>query len=206
MTIVVGLIDQGGHVIMGADTVYSNGNRHVDRNSKLTRMPVKRPYRTKAQEVANAYHFALVGTSGSIRAGQIVSAMRAPDWPKGQSAYEYLIGPFVGAVRNALEDAGQVGKSSIQSDQTELTILVALDDCLFIIWQDFSVTQPAEPYAAIGSGTDLALGALFATRSLRAVPSEAVLDALRAAAAYNDGCGAPFDLTDKDGNIYRIDG
>lgn len=214
MTIVVGLIDQDRRVFMGADTVRSNGNRYVDQNSKLTRMLVKRPYRTKSQEIAKKDAYIVVGTSGSIRAGQVVSVMPAPDWTAGQSAYHYLIGPFVAAVRSALEDAGQVGKSPIQSDETELTMLVAIDGCLFVIWQDFSVTQPIDPYAAIGSGTDLALGALFAlhnfppTFGLPGHPSaiDMVTKALHAAAAYDDGCGAPFDITNENGSVCRIAG
>lgn len=207
MTIIVGLIDQGfGDVCMGADTVRSNGNRYVDRNSKLTKMVVKRPYSNENREIVRKTTHIIVGASGSVRAGQIVSAMRAPDWPMGKSAYEYLIGSFVGAVRSALDEAGQIGKSPIQSDETELTLLVAIDGGLFVIWQDFSVTQPVEPYAAIGSGTDLALGALFTTNGTDGNLEDAVLNALRAAAAYDSGCGAPFDLSGSDGSIYRVDG
>ncbi len=206
MTIVVGLIDQDGRAYMGADTVRSNGNRYVDRNSKLTRMVVKRPYRAKSQEIANRNGHILVGTSGSIRAGQVIGEMHAPDWPAGLSAYRYLVGPFAAAASDALREAGQMGKSPAQSDEAELTMMVAIDGCLFVIWQDFSVTQPAEPYAAIGSGTDIALGALFAMRNVVAPARNIIRDALRAASAYDDACGAPFDLTDDDGDIYRIDG
>ncbi len=206
MTIIVGLIDQGfGHVCMGADTVRSNGNRYVDRNSKLTRMVVKRPYSNENREIVRETTHIIVGASGSVRAGQIVSAMYAPDWHMGKSAYEYLVGSFVVAVRNALDEAGQIGKSPIQSDETELTLLVAIDGGLFIIWQDFSVTQPVEPYAAIGSGTDLALGALFTTNDTDTLLEAAVLNALRAAAAYDYGCGAPFDLSVSGESIYRVD-
>lgn len=203
MTIIVGLIDQDGRVRLGADTVYSNGNRHVDRNSKITSLPVKRPY-LKNQEIAKENTYILIGTSGGVRPAQVVRAMRAPDWPKGQSAYQYLIGPFVSAMRDALASAGQMGKSDTQIDEAEVTMLVGIDGRLFIVWQDFSVTQPDDDYAAIGSGTDLALGALFAVGG-DADPVKRILVALRAAAAYSASCGGKLDIKDELGNVCRVE-
>ena len=204
MTIIVGLIDQDGRVRLGADTVYSNGNRHVDRNSKITSLPVKRPYRNKGQEIAKEDAYILVGTSGGVRPAQVVRAMRSPDWPKGQSAYQYLIGPFVGAMRDALTSAGQMGRGDTQIDEAELTMLVGIDGRLFVVWQDFSVTEPVDDYAAIGSGTELALGALFAVKA-DPDPIQRIVVALRAAVAYSVSCGGPLDITDGHGNVCRIE-
>ena len=204
MTIIVGLIDQAGRVRLGADTVYSNGNRNVDRNSKITSRPVKRPYRNGRQEITYEDSYILMGASGGVRPAQVVREMKPPDWPKGQSAYQYLVGPFVSAMRDALISAGQMGKSDTQIDEAELPMLIGMDGRLFVVWQDFSVTQPVDDYAAIGSGTDLALGALFAVK-YAPDPVERIVMALRAAVAYSVSCGGPLDITDDHGNVCRIE-
>lgn len=205
MTIVVGLIDQGnGRIYMGADSVGSNGNAYVFKNRKIIILQLKRPYWSNKHGDQKENASILVGVSGSYRASQLVEAMDVPEWPKGKSSYHYLIGPFVTAVRQALIDGGAMGKNGDQMDRTDLTMLVALDDCLFVIWQDFSVTQPSDEYAAIGKGTDLALGSLFATRG-GTDPYLRVLEALRAAAAYDDSCGAPFIVTSTDGTVIIAD-
>lgn len=202
MTIIVGLIDQGV-VYMGADTVASNGTRYVKKDSKITKMLVKRPYKDARKEIAYKRDHILIGSSGSIRPSQVIGAMDAPDWPAGKDAYQYLIGTFVNAMRSALSDAGCMGKSDDQTDKTDLTILVGIDGRLFTIWQDFSVMELVESYAAVGSGADVALGALAATAD-SPYSAERIAKALKAVVTYDIYCGGPIDVTDEEGNIIRF--
>lgn len=204
MTIVVGLIDQvSGRVHMGSDTIGSNSNAYVFKNSKIVTLQLKQPHWSNKHQMSKNDITMMIGISGTYRGSQLVEAMEVPEWPKGKSAYHYLIGPFVTAVRQALVDGGAMGKDNDQMDKTDLTMLVALDGCLFTIWNDFSVTQSVEEYAVIGHGTDLALGSLFTTRG-HTDPFDRILVALRAAASYDISCGEPFDITGEDGAVVRV--
>jgi hypothetical protein len=185
MTIVIGLIDPETKAIhIGADTVGSNGNRYVYRNTKVWGVAVNE------KEPAT---WMAIGVSGSYRAGQIIQTMTVPNWD-GSDAYLYLIGPFATAVRQALVEGGEMGKNGDQRDETSLDMLVALDGRLFTIWYDFSVTEAVENYAVIGSGSDLALGSLYTTIEHEISPAYRIRQALLTAAHYNQSCGAPFDM------------
>ena len=72
------------------------------------------------------------------------------------------------------------------------TFLVGVRGELFTIMEDYQVGQSADGFDAVGSGTDLALGALYATREGPFRPRQRVRMALAAAERFNAGVRGPF--------------
>lgn len=72
----------------------------------------------------------------------------------------------------------------------DLSVLVAVGGALIELDDDFGVTQPARDYDAIGSGADVALGALHALAHLK--PRARATRALEASAAHCGKVKPPF--------------
>ncbi|WP_019058154.1 hypothetical protein [Streptomyces prunicolor] len=97
---------------------------------------------------------------------------------------------FINAVRACLKDGGWARKDSEQEQAG--VFLVGVHGRLFEIHDDYQVGEPMEGYAAVGSGDDLALGALHATAELGLKPRERLTAALRAADHHSTYVSAPY--------------
>lgn len=138
----------------------------------------------------------LVATCGSVRAAQVIRYQcplpdRLPeDHP---SVIHYLSTVFATRVKTALDEAGY--RADVRSTDllVEGALLVASKKRIYTVWGDLGVTEYKEPYAAIGSGADFALGSL-ATRADGVKGRDRVLDALKAAEAHSAQVRGPFNL------------
>ncbi len=81
----------------------------------------------------------------------------------------------------------------IRDGEWDAWFLIGCDGEALIVQSDFSVVRSAKGYAAIGSGADYALGALFVSAKEKA-PKEILLGALRAAAFHSTTVRGPFHV------------
>lgn len=175
MSCIVGLINKN-KVYMGADSAGSAGwglSIRIDRKIFL-----------KSQFI--------MGFTSSYRMGQILQyELTLPEQPDGMEIFEYMVTCFVKSIRDAFKDGGF---AKIENSQESCgQILVGYKSRLFTIDADYQVVENLKPFAAIGCGSMVALGALDAT-SPRLDPKERIILALSASESWNNGVRAPFHI------------
>lgn len=171
MTAIVGLVHNGA-VHIGGDSagVGPGWSSTVRADAKVFR---NGPY--------------LMGFTDSFRMGQLLRY--ALDAPKpGRDLERHMATTFVDAVRKTLVDGGWIWRDN--GRELGGTFLVGVAGRLFVVHGDFQVGEPADGYAAVGCGQDIALGALYA--SAGQPPARRVRAALEAAAHFSAGVRAPF--------------
>ena len=166
MSLVVAIKDKD-RIVLGADKQASTGNSKDHTNTKiweLTELPG-----------------ALMGGVGSARASQIIQYSQVVDKNfNGPINTEFVICALVPTIAATLKANGV----STTNEEAECTMIpnvfiFAYKDKAWVIWHDLSVVEIAD-YFAIGSGSEVARGALFATKDKN--PFERIVTCIDAAA------------------------
>jgi ATP-dependent protease HslVU (ClpYQ) peptidase subunit len=179
MTCVVALTDTLG-IWMGADSAVIDDDTFAVRTIREPKVCLRGSL--------------LFGAAGELRAGQVIAQRFSPlKWNKeSMLATEYAFAS-VEAMRELLIEHGASQKSKEQ-DKHDAVFLLGIAGHLFVVEDDYSVHEPAEPYAAIGAGADLALGAMAATETLGLEPHVRIKRALAAAMRFNASVREPFTV------------
>lgn len=178
MTCIVGLVDEeGGKVYMGGDSAVSSF-----------------VIQTFVQKKVFRHGDFLIGYSGSVRMLQLLQfAFAPPEHPTEMSSERYLTTLFVDELRKLLKETGNAAKVNEQETSTG-SFLVGYRGRLFRIGFDYAMVEVADGFDAIGSGNEVALGAMYATRHMSLVPQKRLELALCAAADLCFGVRAPFTI------------
>lgn len=141
----------------------------------------------------------IFGFCGSFRMGQILQyAMEPPDRPEGLSDMKYLVAHWIPNLIDTFHDAGFRGDKDIYAHEETRTggaFLLGYRGTVYQIEGDFQVAIPADQYDAVGCGSDLALGAIFAAKKAGVKePTKIVTVALEAAEKFSGGVQRPFVL------------
>ncbi|MFC7443410.1 hypothetical protein [Laceyella putida] len=133
----------------------------------------------------------LIGFTSSFRMGQLLRFSFVPPSPEGrEDLYQFMCTTFIDAIRDCLK---QGGYTQIQSNKESAgTFLVGYQNRLFRIDSDFQVAEFSDGMDAIGSGSHVALGALFASKEKD--PRERVFQALYAAERFNAAVRGPYTI------------
>jgi hypothetical protein len=135
----------------------------------------------------------LIGICGSARMGQLLRyAFMPPVQPTGMDDLEYMCTLFVDAARDCLRIGGMLEVARNVDRAVDSAFMVAYKGNIYTVDDDFDCGIPADPYAAIGCGEHLALGAMFATATFDVAPKERLLSALKASERFSNGVRAPF--------------
>jgi ATP-dependent protease HslVU (ClpYQ) peptidase subunit len=178
MTAVVGVVEDG-RICIGADSAGTTawGSQVLYAWPKIWRQG---PY--------------LIGICGSGRARQVLQyhADLPVPWEWEQDLVGFLVARFVPEVRRVLKDEGLAEKeNNVESFFGDF--MVGFRGRLFTIESTFQVLEVAHGYDAIGSGMDVARGAMCATVGA-GCGRERVLAALEAAARHCSGVRPPFHI------------
>lgn len=138
----------------------------------------------------------IMGFTSSFRMGQLLmsSKFKPPKQKKGQSDYEYMITDFIDEVRDCFKEGGYI-QTYKDGDEKGGTFLVGYKGELYQVDSDFQVGMPADDYASIGCGEDLALGAMHAITRFEIedlTPKELLGIALEAASHFSGGVEPPY--------------
>jgi ATP-dependent protease HslVU (ClpYQ) peptidase subunit len=120
----------------------------------------------------------LVGVAGDVRALQVVlhtwkpPAFLAKD---RTNIFQFMVNKVAPSLKQLLTDAGLLDSKSPDKD-FEINILVGLNGSLFEIDSDFAVSRSDSGYYGLGTGGDLALGALYAGATPEQAASIAALN------------------------------
>jgi ATP-dependent protease HslVU (ClpYQ) peptidase subunit len=177
MTIIVAVKAKDG-VHMGGDSAATSGSSQMVRTD---------------QKVFKVGKF-LIGFTDSFRMGQLLRySLAVPEQEEGQNDHEYMVTVFVEAVRSCLKEGGYAKTESEQEEGG--TFLVGYRGNIYYIESDYQVGTVAEPYASIGAGSDIALGALHVLCGDNTLGNTGWVEtALSAACRYNATCRAPFKI------------
>ena len=174
MSLVVAIKDKD-RVVFGSDKQASTGNTNKSHDA------------TKIWEVPDIPG-AIMGSVGSVRVSQIIQYNKLIDLndaaENGIIDTKFIINSVVPVIIAQLQANGincttQKDEDNIVYPMIPNVFLFAIGDRAWMIWHDLSVTELGE-YLAIGSGSDVANGALFATKNKN--PFERIVTSICAAA------------------------
>lgn len=174
MTAIVGLVHDG-RVYIGGDSAGTGGYIQT----------IRADHKVWASA---GYVF---GFTTSFRMGQLLRHAFTPPKPTVHLD-RFMCTVFIDAVRTCLKDGGWASKSSEREEGG--TFLVGVAGRLFRVDQDYQVAESIDRFDAVGSGAELALGALHATAHLEIKPKLRLRLALSAAARYSASVAEPFVL------------
>lgn len=172
MTCIAGVVHEG-KVHLGGDSagVGSDWSLTIRRDEKLF---TRDPY--------------VLGFAGSFRMGQLVRYSFDPPVPHRADLPRFMATEFITALRTCLTDGGWTANADDDDG-----LLVGVAGRLFSIpIPDLQVGESRDGYDAIGSGADLARGALYSTRGAVLGPEYRLRVALEAAEHGCAGVRQPF--------------
>lgn len=176
MTCIIGFVDKG-KVYIGGDSVASNGYLKLLRTDK------------------KVFHNGpmIFGFTTSFRMGQLLEhKLKIPKQTEKQSDYCYLCTTFIDAVVECLTESqfAEVDNNVAKGG----TFLLGYRGRLYRIDADFQVGESVNGYDAIGSGENLALGALSALEDYIISPEGRIEKALKAAEKFSTTVSGPFNI------------
>lgn len=180
MTCIVA-IAQNGTVYMGSDHAASD-----DKTGWI--ISRKEPKCFKVGQYAIAF-------TDSFRMGQILQYSWTP--PKytptktNSGLDKFMRTKFIDSVKVAFKDGGYGSIGSSSDEDTGGIFIVGLEGRIFTIDEDFHVGESVHNYMAEGSGGQIALGALHATKNQKN-PKLRIKAALEAATEFNMAVAAPY--------------
>lgn len=132
----------------------------------------------------------LIGQAGDWRPLQVLRyETQLPLPTRRKDAFDYVAGTLIPAMREAFKKAGTAGsKDGLDTQPSDF--LVGLAGRILYI-EDFQVTEPVEPFWAVGSGSKVALGAMFVSHG-QSDPRKRILAALGASSRFTPSVCAPF--------------
>ena len=164
MTVIVGYIHKGT-VWMGGDAAIHSGDDKVVYANTDPKVFIKGPY--------------IIGYSGDLRIGQILHYVwKEPTLKKYAKTLPHMCSDFAASLKKAFDS----------STDPDLDILVGFRGRLFMVDNDFSVVEQPGDFAAVGCGSDFAVGSLL-TQDSKVHPEKKVKKALEVSAI-----GTPFVL------------
>jgi ATP-dependent protease HslVU (ClpYQ) peptidase subunit len=128
----------------------------------------------------------LIGTAGDQRISDIIEYNCDPEEDYRDDPVEYIAMDFLPAMRDALKKHG-----GLTEESTEATIMIGYKGHLFIIGEDFSLSQVG-PYESIGAGAKYAMGYMYAMEKTCLSPERLIEGALACAEYCCAGVRGPF--------------
>lgn len=172
MTCIVGLVDKGD--------VYIGGDSAGIAGLSLS---------IRADEKVFSNGPFVMGFTTSFRMGQLLRyKFDPPQQTVNTDDMKYMVTDFIDATRKCFAINGFGDKDATIGG----TFLVGYKGKLYTIDADYQVGIPSKAFDAVGCGSQLALGALYASSSKK--PEERVRLALEAASTFSAGVAPPFTI------------
>lgn len=185
MTCVAGIVEEDTMWI-GADSARSTGDLLDTADTKIFTLGAY------DQSVAKM----IVGCAGRVRDTNVIRfGFQPPAHPEGMDDYQYMVIKFAEELRLFLKDKG-VGIERDNRDSQLAQLLIGYKGWLYRVSSDYSAIRQEEGVAAIGTGTELALGSLYASKTLDPFlpPFKRIENALEAASHYISSVAPPFRI------------
>lgn len=176
MTCIIGL-EHNGKVYLGCDSQVSFGDTKQS---------------TRLDKIFKRGEF-LFGVAGYPRIAQILehSLPLIPQTPS-QSDISYLCDTFSKSVKNVFDENDIGNKDYDGSHYGSSIVIFGYRKNLYELDSNYQIIQFSDEFTAIGSGADLALGAMYVLNDLQ--PKQRILKALEASAYFSIGVSKPFKV------------
>lgn len=172
MTVIVGLVDK--------DDVYLGGDSAGVAGLSLS---------IRADEKVFANGPFIMGFTTSFRMGQLLRyKFDVPAQTVYQDDMQYMVTTFIDTARLCFQNNGFGDKGATKGG----SFLVGYRGKLYTVSSDFQVGISADTFDAVGCGSDLALGAMYAASKLD--PIKRITTALEAASYFSAGVAPPFRI------------
>lgn len=175
MTCIVGLIDKENVIIGGDSLGSSSGQCSVRKDKKI--------FKKKG---------VCFGSTGSYRFIQLLQYFLDFELKPDMDEFDFSVKDLVPAIISTLKthDSVELSNGRLNNDSV---LMVGINNRLFTIYSDFQVEENIDPFQAIGSGGQLALGSLATTYLDENLDSkDKLLKALEIASRYNTYCSGPY--------------
>jgi ATP-dependent protease HslVU (ClpYQ) peptidase subunit len=184
MTCIVGLVHKNG-VTLAADSIATGGTlTEENRTPKLALLETTQVCDNHTLTPINIG----IGYTSSYRMGDLLKYnFNPPKIEKDQDANEYLVKSFVPELIECFDKHHFTKTHSGVKEGGEF--LVAIKKRLFIVQGDFSILEPSSGFSSVGSGSYVALGALYSAKKNKVAADLAVVQAVEAASAYTTSVG-----------------
>lgn len=146
MTCVVGVVGRKGVLLAGDSQVSWDNAKRMDKEPKVFQL---------SDVLAIAY-------CGSGRLGQLLTYhMEAlEDPPLGRDEHRWAVREFIPFLRGVAEEQGHLHIRHNVEHIGESAFFLAVRGRLFGVWDDLGVTEHRQSYDAMGSGSEVAIGAM----------------------------------------------
>lgn len=173
MTCIVG-IEKKGTVWLGGDSAGTARNMHQ---------------RVRADKKVFIKGEFIMGFCGSFRMGQLLQcSLVIPERQSAGDDYSWLVTEFTAAVKKCLAAEGGEGEEKLTPN-----FLFGYKGKLYGMMGDYQVSKPEFGFDAMGSGADIAIGAMHASKG-KWNPKKRILQALEASAHNNAAVRPPFHV------------
>lgn len=136
----------------------------------------------------------LIGFTSSFRMGQILqyNLVTTAQPFKKMDDFQYMVSVFVEDVRKCFSKHGF--NTSTNGQDAGGSFLVGYRGKIYKIESDYQVGESVDPFNSVGCGSQEALASLYSTQLTDWPPETRLQIALEAAAYYNTGVRAPFNM------------
>lgn len=131
----------------------------------------------------------VLGWCGRLRLGNILQHVAKLPPPPKRGIERFLAGAFVDAMRAATKNEPKDDAGNVDLDYS---LLVGTRGSIHMVDFDGGVVRCRDGFHAVGSGSAVAMGALYASK--KSHPRQRILSALTAAEKYTTFVRAPFTL------------
>lgn len=109
------------------------------------------------------------------------------DWYENEKIdHKYMVTQFIPKLQERFE------KEPDKRTKENISFIVATNNDIFEIQDDYAVLVPQDGYCSVGCGEDIALGSLYTTKDLGMTPQDRIIKALEAAENISCGVQRPF--------------
>lgn len=185
MTCIIGYIEKAPNkttIYLGGDSAGTSGSDIIIRTDP------------KVFKKKNKTDDFLFGFTSSYRMGQLLISPKFTPPPQKEniSDFEYMISDFIDEIRKTMKNGGY---STIQNnEEVGGVFFVAYRGHLYTIGIDFQVGETSLNYSSIGSGEDIANGALYILSKSDKSPHEIIKKSLEATAYFKNNVHGPFKI------------
>ena len=173
MTCIVGL-EENGKVWIGADSAGTNG---------------RMDQRIRADKKVFVKGEFIVGFCGSFRAGQLLTCyLEVPPQEEGVDDFTFLVNEFTAAVKKCLAPLKEDDPQSAHPN-----FLFGYRGHLYGVEGDYQISRSEESFDSVGSGSDIAIGAMHASKDTKGAKKR-IIKALEASALNNAAVRPPFHV------------
>lgn len=131
----------------------------------------------------------LIGVAGMVRISNLLRhSFEPPKRHPDTDLTKFMVTDFVNAMRQCLHQGGQL-ETDKGVESAWQQIVVGYQGSIFIVGAGFEVVTSNVPWMATGTGSEVALGSLWATSTLGWTPEQRLDNAVQAAIAMDVYCG-----------------